>query len=248
MIVLMKFAEKCPKCNGFVQTKSVRKSIGLGFVEIPVAQFCLNPVCDWYQDFAETKKPEEIKEGFHLKVSSMERKLPEFKKPAITGKHITVMAGIIGIVVIYFMISLFIPASSSDDNTKQQHLQTGLTMNNTSTSIRDTPKVLPVLPTPDTGKVTADPVSYMIKIDVGHGFFPDSITINKSDIIVWNNEENVRPRIVLVSKDGLFKNQLLQYPGRFQYQFDQKGKYTFVLAEYPSYKEYQNATGSVIVR
>ena len=246
MIVIMKFAEKCPKCNGFVQTKSVRKSIGLGFVEIPVAQFCLNPVCDWYQDFAETKKPEEIKEGVHLKVSSMERKLPEFKKPVITGKHITVLAGIIGIIVIYFMISFFISASSSDDNTKQQPLQAGLTMNNTS--IQDTPKALPSLPAPDTGKVNADPVSYNIKIDVGHGFYPDSITINRSDIIVWNNEENVRPRIVLVSKDGLFKNQLLQYPGRFQYQFDQKGKYTFVLAEYPSYKEYQNATGSVIVR
>ena len=63
-MMLMKFAERCPKCGGFVQTKSVRKSIGLGFVEIPVAQFCLNPVCDWYQDFAETRKPEDIKEGF----------------------------------------------------------------------------------------------------------------------------------------------------------------------------------------
>ena len=68
----MKFAQRCPKCGGFVQTKSVRKSIGLGFVEIPVAQFCLNPVCDWYQDFAETKKPEDIKEGFQLKIPSMD--------------------------------------------------------------------------------------------------------------------------------------------------------------------------------
>jgi len=241
MIVLMKFAEKCPKCNGFVQTKSIRKSIGLGFVEIPVAQFCLNPVCDWYQDFAESKNPEEIKEGFHFKVPSID--MPELKKPAITGKHITALAGIIGIIAIYFMISFFIPASSSDDNTTQQTLQSGLTMNNTS--IQDTPKVLPA---PDAGKVKADPVSYMIKIDVGHGFFPDSITINRSDIIVWNNEENVRTRIVLASKNGLFENQLLQYPGRYQYQFDREGKYTFFLAEYPSYKEYQNAIGSVIVR
>lgn len=245
MIVLMKFAEKCPKCNGFVQTKSVRKSIGLGFVEIPVAQFCLNPVCDWYQDFAETKKPEEIKEGFHLNVPSMERRLPEFKKPTITGKHIIALAGIIGIIVIYFMISFLTPVSSQDDNTTQPQ-QSGITMNNTS--IQDTPKVLPTLPAPDTGNVKADPVNYLIKIDVGHGFFPDSITINRSDIVVWNNEENQRPRIVLVSKDGLFKNQLLQYPGRFQYQFNQQGNYTFVLAEYPSYKEYRNASGSVIVR
>ncbi len=93
-----------------------------------------------------------------------------------------------------------------------------------------------------------EPVRYNIKIDVGHGFYPEVITINKSDTITWNNEENQRPRIVLVSKDSLFEKQLMLYPGRYQYQFKQEGKYTFVLAEYPSYKEYQNATGTVIVR
>lgn len=67
----MKFARKCPKCGGSIQTKSLRKSIGLGFINIPVAQFCLNPVCDWYQDFAEARKPEEIKEGvIHIKIPS----------------------------------------------------------------------------------------------------------------------------------------------------------------------------------
>ena len=80
IMVIMKFAEKCPKCHGFVQTKSVKKSIGLGFVEIPVAQFCLNPVCDWYQDFAETKKPEDIKEGFQLNIPSVNKKC-WFKSP-----------------------------------------------------------------------------------------------------------------------------------------------------------------------
>ena len=109
IIVSMKFAEKCPKCGGFVQTKSLRKSIGLGFVEIPVAQFCLNPVCEWYQDFAEAKKPEEIKEGFHLNVPDVT--LPELKKPAIKTKHITVLASIIGIIAIYVMVSFLIPVS-----------------------------------------------------------------------------------------------------------------------------------------
>ena len=55
----MKFVEKCPKCAGVVQTKSLKKSIGLGFVKIPVSQFCLNPSCDWYQDFSEARSPEE---------------------------------------------------------------------------------------------------------------------------------------------------------------------------------------------
>jgi hypothetical protein len=56
----MKFVEKCPKCRGKVQAKTLKKSIGLGFVKIPVSQFCLNPSCDWYQDFAEAKSPEEL--------------------------------------------------------------------------------------------------------------------------------------------------------------------------------------------
>ncbi|MDL5503454.1 MAG: hypothetical protein QSU88_09585, partial [Candidatus Methanoperedens sp.] len=73
-------------------------------------------------------------------------------------------------------------------------------------------------------------------MDVGHGFYPEVITINKSDTITWNNEENQRTRIVLVSRESLFEKQLLLYPGRYQYQFKQEGKYTFVLAEYPSYK------------
>lgn len=77
----MKFAGKCPKCEGSIQTKSLRKSIGLGFVNIPVAQFCLNPACDWYQDFAEARKPEEIKEGvIQIKIPSFRGTLAEIKR------------------------------------------------------------------------------------------------------------------------------------------------------------------------
>ena len=234
-MMLMKFAEKCPKCGGFVQTKSVRKSIGLGFVEIPVAQFCLNPVCDWYQDFAETKKPEDIKEGFQLSKNQM-----------------IALAAIIGLIVIYTIFTYFVPVNhfdqGNDVNLKQQPGQSGLQNNNTTLS-SVTPKIPAIVPT--TISAVAIPPSIIeppIKIDVAHGFYPQVITINKSDTITWNNEENQRTRIVLVSNDGLFEKQLMLYPGRYQYQFKQEGKYTFVLAEYPSYKEYQNATGTVIVR
>ena len=73
-----------------------------------------------------------------------------------------------------------------------------------------------------------EPVSYNIKIDVSHGFNPEAITINKSNTIIWIDEENQRPRIVLVSKDSLFEKQLMQYPGRYEYQFNLTGKYTFI--------------------
>ena len=253
----MKLAEKCPKCNGFVQTKSVKKSIGLGFVEIPIAQFCLNPVCDWYQDFAETRKPEDIKEGFQLKIPSINKKLPAFKKPNFEipeiSKHQMIALGvIIGLIVIYSIFTYIVPASDIFNDAKAMESQpqkSGLQNNSSTLSSVTPPAVVPAkIPAAAIPPSIIEPGSYNIKIDVGHGFYPEAITINKSDTIIWIDEENQRPRIVLLSKDNLFEKQLMQYPGRYQYQFKQEGKYTFVLAEYPSYKEYQNATGTVIVR
>jgi len=245
ILVPMKFAEKCPKCGGFVQTKSVRKSIGLGFVEIPVAQFCLNPVCDWYQDFAEARKPDDIKEGYHLKAPSLEGKLPWFKNTWFSGKHLIALGSVIAIIIIYFIVSFLMPVSDPVD---EKIPLAPLSRSNNTTDIRqqESPKVS--APIPVGNDVQLEPRNYTVKMDTSHGFFPDPLTINISDTIIWNNGENGRPRVVLVSRDGLFQRQLMQYPGRYQYQFNRSGKYTFVLEEYGTYKEYPNATGSVTVR
>jgi len=256
IMALMKFAEKCPKCGGFVQTKSVRKSIGLGFVEIPIAQFCLNPVCDWYQDFAEARKPQDIKEGYHLKAPSFERKLPQLKIPELSSNHMIALGSVVAIIIIYFIVSSLTPISNPVDERIPPAPLSELSKNTTTTGaaiLLETPKVTAAPTTPQIKDVNIEPMSYtvkshMVKMDVGHGFFPDTITINISDTIVWNNVENVRPRVVLASRDGLFEKQLLQEYGRYQYQFNKSGKYIFALAEYGTYKEYPNATGSVIVR
>ncbi|MFA4957967.1 MAG: hypothetical protein WC556_13445 [Candidatus Methanoperedens sp.] len=253
----MKFAEKCPKCGGFVQTKSVRKSIGLGFVEIPIAQFCLNPVCDWYQDFAEARKPQDIKEGYHLKAPTLERKLPQIKMPELSRNHMIVLGGVVAIIILYFIISFLTPLSNPVDKKISQDKLSELSINTTTNTtntfavarLQETQKVITALPTPGRIEVKIDPRSFPVKIDVSHGFIPDPITINISDTIIWTNVENLRLRVVLVSSNGLFEKQLLQESDRYQYQFNKSGKYTFALAEYNSTnKEYPNATGSVIVR
>jgi plastocyanin len=237
----MKFAQRCPKCGGFVQTKSVRKSIGLGFVEIPTAQFCLNPVCDWYQDFTETKKPEDIKEGFQLKIPSGFKK-PEFNIPDISKNQMIAISATIGLIIISALFSLFV-YDGSDVNQKPQPSQSEF-QNITPTVSSQTPNIPAAVFTP----LIIEPKSYTIRVDVSHGFYPDVITINKSDTIIWSNEENQRPRVVLVSKNSLFEKKLLQYPDRFQYQFNQRGNYSFVLAEFPTNNEYQKAKGNVIVK
>lgn len=250
IMVLMKYAEKCPKCGGFVQTKSLNKSIGFGSVDIPVAQFCLNPVCDWYQDFAEARRPEDIKEGYHLKAPSIKGKLPRINTPVLSRNYMIALGGIVAIVIIYSLISFLTPVSNLGDESKAQLPELSNNNNynnNTSTITQEIPKIPTALPTINGIEVKIEPKSIIVKMSVGYGFFPDTITINMSDTIIWINDEGVRPRVVLVSRDGLFNNQFLQNPGRYEYQFNKSGKYTFNLAEYGTNKEYP-VNGSVIVK
>ncbi|MBU3967120.1 MAG: hypothetical protein KKG76_07085 [Euryarchaeota archaeon] len=116
----MKFVEKCPKCKGEVQTKSLKKSIGLGTVKIPVSQFCLNPSCDWFQDFSEAKNPEDLDQDvLQLNIPYLKNKLPEIKRltaelkkktPAIIKQNMLVVRGAAAVVVfsilLIFLLSL----------------------------------------------------------------------------------------------------------------------------------------------
>ncbi len=100
----MQYAKKCPKCGGNVQTKSLRKSIGLGFVNIPVAQFCLNPECDWYQDFSEARKPEEIKEDvLQIKIPRNMKKLQE-RLPGVIKENMYVVKGAIVVIILSLLL------------------------------------------------------------------------------------------------------------------------------------------------
>jgi len=242
----MMFAKKCPKCGGKVQTKAIKKAIGLGTVDIPVSQFCLNPSCDWYQDFAEVKKPEEIKENvLQIELPNV-NKLPEIKKPAITSKHVIALGGIIVAVLILLIISLIMQAGV------QQPVKTPLmketpTPNAINPEITGTPSASQS-PLSISAPLVADPKTYPVKIDASHGFFPAELKINKSDTIRWNNVENQRPRIVLMSNNNLFDEWTSQEPDSYSFQFNEPGDYTFVIAEYPSLKVYPNATGKVIVK
>jgi plastocyanin len=250
----MKFVERCPKCGGEVQTKSVKKSIGLGFVDIPIAQFCLNPQCDWYQDFSETKKPDEIKDDvLQIKLPSIKNKIPEIKKPQVgaevTQKYpsrkggmrkVIVLGGVIVFIVIlsYYLIPQFMhPRDTSN-------IKAPVTTTPAADIVQGPVQVQAPAPAVASGQSE----SYPVKMDVEHGFNPAVININKSDTIVWSNEEQQRTRIVLVSKEGLFENKTTDYTKKIIYQFNQSGTYNFVLAESPSLKEYPNTTGKVIVK
>ncbi len=114
----MKFVEKCPKCGGAVQTKSLKKSIGLGFVKFPVSQFCLNPSCDWYQDFSEAKNPEDFDQDvLQLKIPLVKNRLPGIrnrlvelkgKTPDVIKRNMMVVKGAIGVIIFSILLILLI--------------------------------------------------------------------------------------------------------------------------------------------
>ena len=243
------FAKKCPKCGSNVQTKSVRKSIGLGFVNIPVAQFCLNPACDWYQDFSETKKPDDINENIvQLKIPVSKDRIAEIKKqmPEIIQKNMMVVKGAVVVIVLSLLLVFmlqFLQPPTPQPKVPDTNIPDVNTPQATGVVSIQTPAAIPAI---------QEQKKYSVKIDVKQGFYPKVVTINISDIILWNNEENQRTRVALISRDGLFKNKLMEYSDKYQYQFNQSGNYTFVLAEYDpinrTFNEYPNAMGNVIVK
>jgi ssDNA-binding Zn-finger/Zn-ribbon topoisomerase 1 len=112
----MEFAKKCPKCGGEIQTKNLRKSIGLGTVDIPVAQFCLNPVCSWYQDFSEAKTAEDIREDtvqiriplIKKKISELKERLPEEIQVLLSREETQKNLYKLGIVIFFCIILIFL--------------------------------------------------------------------------------------------------------------------------------------------
>lgn len=114
----MKFVEKCPKCKGEVQTKSLKKSIGLGTVKIPVSQFCLNPSCDWFQDFSEAKNPEDLDQDvLQLNIPYLKNKLPEIKRlaaelkkktPDIIKQNMLVVRGAAAVIIFSILLILLL--------------------------------------------------------------------------------------------------------------------------------------------
>ncbi len=114
----MKYVEKCPKCKGEVQTKSLKKSIGLGIIKIPVSQFCLNPSCDWFQDFSEAKNPEDLNQDVlqlnipyvKNKMPGLKRQIAELKKknPNIIKQNMLVVKGAVAVIIFSILLILLL--------------------------------------------------------------------------------------------------------------------------------------------
>jgi hypothetical protein len=179
------------------------------------------------------------------------------KKHELSKNHIIIVGSAVFLIIIIFVISGLI----SQPRSSELPPPAAPVINVTDTLRVETTQISPVINVTDTPLVSTEsnaltlpitlvrePHKYSIKISISHGFIPDVITISKSEIIVWNNEEDQRKRVVLISKDGLFENKILQYSDKYYYQFNSSGNYGFVLTENNTLIEYPKATCNVIVK
>ncbi len=109
----------------------------------------------------------------------------------------------------------------------------------TPTTPAVTPTAAPSITAPPLPEAIPTGKSFLIKLDSQRGFIPGTQTIQPGDEILWSNYDTVT--VTLISGEGLFVAQVLQYYAGYRYVFQTPGTYTFYL------KENKNLTGTVIV-
>lgn len=219
--------EKCPKCGEPLITKTIRKELGTGSIEYPVAQVC--PNCHWSRDLTgaggivskplvakEEPKPQPVPKAPKMPKPAQAAKPPDFNK---------IITVVLALLVVGGIVWAFYPTAP-----KQVEKATPTP----TPTITQTPLETPT-PTPE---VTPTGNKIRIKLDSQRGFIPNSQTIKAGDEIVWRNDGKVT--VTLVSSDALFGDQLLAFDKEYRYIFKKPGTYTFKLKD-------TNLAGTVIV-
>lgn len=220
--------EKCPKCGEPLITKTIRKELGTGSIEYPVAQVC--PNCHWSRDLTGAggivSKPlvakEEPKPQPVPKAPKMPKPAPAAKPPDF-NKIITV---VLALLVVGGVVWAFYPTAPEQVEKATPTPTPTITQTPLETSI-PTPKITP------TGK------KIPIKLDSRRGFIWDKSPIKVGDEIVWRNDG--KETVTLVSIDKLFADKMLAYDKEYRSIFNGTGTYSFYL------KENKSLTGTVIV-
>jgi plastocyanin len=234
--------DKCPKCGETLITTTIKKKIGLGSIDYPIAQKC--PKCNWnkdltgagdiapspvMQDSSEAKKEEkkaEIKS--EIKPSASTSSKPEPTSP--TGIN-TLIPIILAILVVGAIAWVFFmnPAQKEQVDSPLKPTPTPV--------INQTPAQTPKsTPAPE---VIASGKQISVKLENNRGLTPKTTTIKPGDEIVWTNEGTYA--VTLVSSDGLFEDKLLNNAKRTNYIFKKPGTFSFYL------KDDKSMTGIVIV-
>ena len=232
--------DKCPKCSETLITRTIKKKIGLGSIEYPVAQTC--PKCNWnkdltgagdvvakpvMQDAGETKK-EEKKVQVTSQVKPLD--LTGTSKPAASPSSINSLIMIVLAILVVGAIAWVFFVDTAEE--KQ-----GNSVATPTPIITSTPVLTPA--TTVVPEVTASGKQISVKLETNRGINPKSVTIKAGDEVVWTNDGTYA--VTLVSSDDLFEDKFLNNAKRTNYTFKTSGNFSFYL------KDDKNLAGTIIV-
>jgi plastocyanin len=231
--------DKCPKCGEPLITRTIKKELGYGSIDYPIAQEC--PKCHWSKDLTgagdivskplapETKK-KDVMPHAPPKAAPPKAVPPEAQpKPlpsADINKIITIALAILVLGGIVWAFFLYPGAPKQVESPK-----TTATATVTQTTVQITATPVPEI-TPTGNKA-------LVKLDSRRGFSPNTKASKLGDEIIWENTE--AETVTLISNDKLFADQLLPYGNEYSYILKKTGTYSFYL------KENTNLTGTIIV-
>jgi plastocyanin len=221
--------DKCPKCGEPLITKSIKKELGTGSIDYPVAQICSK--CGWSRDLTGAgeivSKPLVAKE--ELKPQSVP-KAPKIPKPAPTSKPLDfnkIITIVLALLVIGGLIWAFYPTAP-----KQVEKATPTPTPTITQTAVQTPVGTPVAEVTPTGK------SIPVFLDSRRGFTRNKeVTIKAGDEVVWRNTGTTAVTLV-----GNTINKTLAYDKEYRHIFNETGTYKFYL------KENNSLTGTITVK
>jgi plastocyanin len=234
--------EKCPNCGETLITRTIKKKIGSGSIDYPIAQTC--PKCKWskdltgagdivptpvFQDENETKKPvvkPEVKQEIKTPVSPPSKTGPASPKGISTFIPIILAILVVGAIGWVFFMN---PAEQNQaDKSPEPTPETGVTQMPAVTTIST--------PVPE---VTVSGNKTSVKLETKRGINPKTVTIKPGDEVVWTNDGTYA--VTLVSSDGLFEDKFLNNAKRTNYIFMKSGTFSFYL------KHDTNLAGTIVV-
>ena len=231
--------DKCPKCGETLLTRTIKKKIGLGSIDYPIAQTC--PKCNWNKDLTGAgdikSKPVMQDAGQAQKEEKKAEIKPEIKqtlaslpssKPAPTNINslIPIVLAILVVAAIAWVFFINPTEEGQADN-----------FSTTTPIVNQTPVKTPT--TTIIPEVTATGRKVPIRLESDRGFSPKNSTIKPGDEVVWTNDGTYN--LILVSSENIFPEKSISNGRRESYVFIKPGTYNFFI------KGKENLKGTIIV-